>query len=162
MNVPRPDSGRPSSGGGAPRHVRRRPPRGMTFIEVVTVMTVMSVLFVMAAPSFRRTIEQAHADIAGANLRAIWNAERFYWLENRVYTTNLAELQAEGLLDGAVVNGNSRYAYSVSSADNASFTAVATRINSSRWSGSFEIDETGDASGVVKASGHPDITPGFN
>ncbi len=136
--------------------------QAMTFIEVVTVMTVMGILFTMAAPSFMRAVEHSHADIAGANLHAIWNAERFYWLENRTYTTDLAELQAEGLLDPSIVNGTPRYSYVITAADASSFTVQATRVGSSRWSGNFQIDETGEVTGVVTAIGQPDITPGFN
>ena len=134
----------------------------MTLVEVMTVMVLVGILFAMAAPSFVDTVEQAHADIAGADLQAIWCAERFYLLENRTYATNLAALEAEGLLDPAIVAGSSRYRLSVTAADDASFMAEATRINSGLWSGSFSIDETGAVGGVVEAPGHSDITPGFN
>ncbi len=139
-----------------------RAPRGMTLVEVLTVAVLLGILFAMAAPSFVDTVEHAHADIAGANLWAIWSAERFYWLENRTYTTNLAALEAQGLLDPAIVAGSSRYSYSIASADDASFSAVATRINSGLWSGGFQIDETGAIGGAVQALGHSDITPGNN
>lgn len=152
----RPASSPPQPVGG------RRAPRGITLIEVLTVAVLLGILFAMSAPSFVNTVEQAHADIAGANLQAIWSAERFYWLENRTYTTNLAALEAQGLLDPAIVAGTSRYGYSIASADDASFSAVATRINSGLWSGGFQIDETGVVGGVVQALGHSDITPGFN
>jgi len=133
----------------------------MTFVEIVVVMTVMGVLFAMAAPSFVRTMEQAHADIAGANLHAIWNAERFFWLENRTYTTNLATLEALGLLDPSIVQGTDRYTYSISAADSSSFTAVATR-SSNRWNGTFTIDQAGTMGGGVTSPGHPTVTPGFH
>ena len=134
----------------------------MTFIEVLLVSILMGILFAMAAPTFVDTVEQAHADIAGADLQAIWGAERFYWLENRTYTTNLATLEALGLLDPAVVAGTSRYLYSIEYADDSSFTAEATRINSGLWSGGFHAHEDGVVSGVVQAYGHSDIKPGFN
>ncbi len=140
----------------------QRARRGVTLVEVLTVAVLLGILFAMAAPSFVDMVEQAHADIAGANLQAIWGAERFYWLENRTYTTNLAALEAQGLLDPSIVAGTSRYSFSIASAGDASFTAVATRINSGLWSGSFQIDETGAVGGVVQALGHSDITPGFN
>ena len=146
----------------ARRTCARSARRGMTFIEILMVAVLMGILFAMAAPAFVDTVEQAHADIAGADLQAIWGAERFYWLENRTYTTNLAALEALGLLDPAVVAGTSRYRYSIKSADDASFNAKATRINSGLWSGHFHIYEDGVVSGVVQAFGHSDITPGFN
>jgi len=134
----------------------------MTFVEVLAVAVLLGILFAMAAPTFVDTIEQAHADIAGADLQSIWNAERFYWLDNRTYTTNLAALEALGLLDPAIVAGTSRYRFSISSADDASFRPEATRINSGLWGGGFHIHETGGVEGVVQAFGHSDITPGFN
>ena len=140
----------------------QRARRGMTLVEVLTVVVLLGILFSMAAPTFVDTIEQSHADIAGANLQAIWSAERFYWLENRTYTTNLAALEALRLLNPSIVAGTSRYSFSIAAADDASFTAMATRTNSGLWSGNFQIDETGAVGGVVQAVGHSDITPGFN
>jgi type IV pilus assembly protein PilE len=144
--------------------VRSRRPgarRGLTIIEIVTVMSVIGVLLAAAAPSFIRTMEQAHADLAGANLRAIWSAQRYYWLENRTYAANLTDLQAADLLDGAVVAGTSRYDFAIDSADATSFTASATRVGSARWTGSFSIDETGLLTGTVQISGGPDVVPAF-
>ena len=138
---------------------RRRARRGVSFIEVVTVLVVISVLVSMAAPSFTRTIEQSHADIAGANLQAIWSAQRFYWLENRTYATSLAQLDALDLLDPSIVNGTRRYTFRIANADDDSFQAEALRSGSTRWSGTFVVDETGDIMGTIKASGAPDISP---
>ena len=130
-------------------------------MEVMLVLTVMGVLVSMSAPSFRRSMEQSRADIAGANLRAIWTAERIYWLENRTYTANLAELESLGLLDPTILSGTSHYTYTIPSASDNAFEARATRTGSARWSGYFLIDEDGALAGVVQATGEPDIVPGF-
>jgi type IV pilus assembly protein PilE len=130
-------------------------------MEVVLVLTVMGILISMAAPSFRRSMEQSRADIAGANLRAIWGAERLYWLENRTYTNDLSELESLGLLDPTIVAASTRYVYAIPSADASTFTATATRTGSTRWTGQFSIDEDGVLSGVIQASGQPNIVPGF-
>ena len=135
--------------------------RGLTLIEVLVVMTVMSVLLAMAGPSFHRTVEQSHADLAGANLNAVWNAQRFYWLEHHTYSTSITELQSLELLDSSLTGATARYSYGISSADDATFTAAATRTGSSRWAGSFTIDQMGTAGGFIQATGHPNITPGF-
>jgi prepilin-type N-terminal cleavage/methylation domain-containing protein len=135
--------------------------RGWSLVEVMVVVTVMSVLIAMTIPSFHRSVEQSRADIAGANLRAIWSAERLYWLENRTYTSDLSELQSLGVLDPTIVSATNWYVYAVSAADATSFTATATRTGSSLWAGQFSIDETGVLSGVVQASGEPDVVPGF-
>ena len=84
--------------------------RAVTLMEVLTVITVMGILSVISVPKVRNTIEQSHADLAGANLKSIWTAQRYYWLENREYAPDLTTLQNDGLLDGTVVAGTSRYA----------------------------------------------------
>jgi type II secretory pathway pseudopilin PulG len=125
------------------------------------VLLVMGILISMSAPSFHRGIQQSRADIAGANLRAIWSAQRLYWLEYRTYTSDLSELESLGLLDPTVVSGTTYYVYAVSSADAGTFTAAATRIGSTRWTGQLTIDESGVLAGAIQATGHPDIVPGF-
>lgn len=145
----------------APVPVRRRRVVAMTLIEVLVVMTVMSVLLAMATPVFHRTVEQSHADLAGANLKAIWNAQRFYWLENHTYCPTISELQSLELLDASLTNATNRYSYVVTTADDSSFVVEAQRANSARWSGAFTINEDGDISGSINASGVLSITPGF-
>jgi general secretion pathway protein G len=134
---------------------------GFSLVEVMVVLTVIGILIALSVPRYERAWEQAHADIAAANLRAIWSAERVYWLEYHGYTSDLAGLQALGLLDSAVVLASTGYVYAVSSADSGTFTATATRTGSARWSGAYTIDETGTLAGVVQALGEPDLRPGF-
>ena len=138
-----------------------RPRCGWTLLEVLGVVTMMGVLMSLSAPSFMRGLEQSRADIAGANLRAIWSAERVYWLDYHTYTADLAQLQSLGLLDPSIASATTVYVYAIQSATSSTFTATATRTGSTKWSGEFAIDETGVLSGVVQASGQPDIVPGF-
>jgi prepilin-type N-terminal cleavage/methylation domain-containing protein len=134
--------------------------RGYSLLEVTVVITLMGVILAMTVPSFQRSVETAKADIAVANLRAIWAAERFYWLEYRAYTGDLAQLTALGLLDPEMTAGTAPYVYSVSaSADGSAFTATAARAAGSRWAGSFAIDQTGAVTGKVTADDEPDINP---
>ena len=137
----------------------RRLRRAVTFVEVVTVLVVISVLISMSAPTFTRTIEQAQADIAGANLQAIWSAQRFYWLENRDYADDLQGLVDADLLDPSIVAGSRRYSYRIRSASADSFEAEAERINSTRWSGEYILTEMGEITGMIQASGEPFIQP---
>jgi Tfp pilus assembly protein PilE len=130
-------------------------------MEVMIVVAIIAVLVSLSAPTFTRSMEQSHADIAGARLRAIWAAQRLYWLENRTYSTDLATLGSLGLLDPSFLSGGGRYTYSIVAADNDSFTAAAIRTGSARWSGQYTIDEQGDLSGTISAFGETDITPGF-
>ncbi len=135
--------------------------RGVSLIEVMLVLVVIGVLISISAPTFHRNMEQSWADVAGANLRAIWSAQRLYWLENRTYTSDLSELQSLGLLDPTIPAGSARYAYAVAAADASTFTATATRTGSIRWTGQLAIDESGALSGAIQAAGEPSIVPGF-
>jgi len=135
--------------------------RGFSLVELMLVLTVMCIVVSMAAPSFRRSVEQSQADIAGANLRAIWTAQRIYWLEYRTYTDDLSVLESLDLLDPTIVSATDRYVYTIPSADDSTFIASATRSGSVRWAGQLTIDQDGEISGVIQATGLPDIDPGF-
>ena len=133
-------------------------PKGFTLIEAMTVVTMMAIISAMAVPSFHRAIEESKADIAEANLRAIWAAERFYWMANRRYTEDLHELVSQGLLDGSLTTTSIAYSYSVSTdTENASFTATATRTGSSIWTGSYSVNELGVFSGAVRSDSEADV-----
>jgi prepilin-type N-terminal cleavage/methylation domain-containing protein len=139
---------------------RHRLRSGFTLTELMVVMAIIGVMVAMSAPSFQRAIEQSRAEIAVANLRAIWAAERLYWLENHIYTDSIATLQTLGVLDNAIPNDGSGtmggYTYQLS-ASSGTMTATATRAGGT---GAFTINESGDSSGTVTVSGFT-ITPGF-
>lgn len=141
--------------------VRLRSRAALSLVELLVAVTLIGILSAIAMPSFRRAVDQSRADIAGANLRAIWSAERCYWLEYRTYTSDLTQLQTMGLLDPTIVTAANYYVYSVASADNDSFVAVATRTGSAHWSGQFVIDETGVISGSIGSYGEASIAPAF-
>jgi type II secretory pathway pseudopilin PulG len=122
-------------------------------------LTVVGVLLAMCVPTFQRGLEQARADTAGANLRALWSAQRLYWLENRTFTVNFSDLG--DLFDPAVGGSTYSYVYTVTWADASTFTATATRVGSSTWSGQLTIDQTGTVTGSVTAAGQAGIAPGF-
>ena len=134
---------------------------GFSLVEVMVVLTILGILIAIAVTRYTRAIEQSRAAIAAANLRAIWSAERLYWLEHRAYTADLPSLQALGLLDPAIVMTTSGYVYSLRAAAENTCTAAATRTGSNAWTGEFVIDETGAFSGSVSAPGEPNIVPGF-
>ncbi len=142
-------------------HRQPHPNGGFTLLEIMLVLVIMGVLFSLAIPSFHLALEQSQADLAGANLRAIWTAERIYWLDNQIYSTDLNELQSLGLLDPSIVSATDFYTYSIASADATTFMATATRAGSARWSGTFTLDQTGTVSGDVIAPGESAVQPGF-
>ncbi|MHC4398924.1 MAG: type IV pilin protein [Planctomycetota bacterium] len=135
--------------------------RAFSLTELLLVVAVTGILVSMSVPSFRRSLEQSHADIAGANLRAVWTAQRVYWLEFHTYTDDLSALESVDLIDPTVVSGSDRYLYTIAAAASDTFTANATRTGSTKWFGQFGVDETGVITGVVQAAGEPDVSPGF-
>jgi len=138
---------------------------GFTLTELMVTVAVIGVLIGMSAPYFGRTLEQSRADFAVANLRAIWAAQRLYWLENHAYTGKLTQASPKGLfelglLDPAIVSTTGDYIYTVPSAGSSTFQAQATRATGTSWQGSFTIDQNGTTAGSISA-GTTTITPGF-
>ena len=141
--------------------------RGFTLTELMVVTTIIGVMAAMAVPSFQRAIEQAQADIAVANLRAIWAAERLYWLEPRDYadayptlknryTHDLNDLKNLGLLDPEIADGvESRYSYFANYDPRSPSTFTAT-ADSTNGLGFFRIDQNGSVDHLNSA-----ISPGF-
>jgi len=134
--------------------------RGFTLAELMIVLTIIGIMASFAVPTFRRSVQQSRADVAGANLQSVWSAQRLYWLEYRTYASNLTLLEDEGLLEPSVAT-DTDYAFTVESSNAVSFEVRATRINSDRWTGNFSIDEDGTITGAVSATGEDDLTPGY-
>ena len=148
---------------------------GFSLIEVMVTMTILGVLLAFASPSVMRSVEQSHADLAGASLRSISSAQRFFWLENRTYADDIDDLINAELVDGELVH-SARYEITIVSADAEGFVARARRrsfngagnaVYNGAWSGEFDIDETGEISGEVEGphsallGGNPQLQPGF-
>ena len=55
-------------------------PHGHTLVELTVVMLVVGVLASFGVPRFVHSLEQSRVDMAATNLRAIWTAQRLYWL----------------------------------------------------------------------------------
>jgi prepilin-type N-terminal cleavage/methylation domain-containing protein len=132
--------------------IGRRRPSGFSLLELMIVVSVIGILTAMAAPSYLNAVRQSRADIAGANMRAIWAAERLYWLEYHGYTDKLAPQTAPdvgladmGLLDSALfASGN--YTYSIASFSDTAFSATAASPDN-------DITITIDQNGNVQATG---------
>ena len=100
--------------------------------------------------------------MAGANLRAIWSAQRLYWLQNRTYSPDLPTLFSASLIDPSLTTATSPYTYQVSGSTDSTFTATATRASGTSWSGSYTIAQDGTFTGSVTQAGTGiSIVPGF-
>jgi prepilin-type N-terminal cleavage/methylation domain-containing protein len=136
--------------------------RAFSLVELTVAIVVLGVLCSVGIPRFQQSLEQSRADIAGANLRAVWSAQRLYWLQNRAYAPDLNTLLSANLIDPSLTTLTAPYSYSVTSASESGFTATATRSSCPSWSGSFSIAADGTFSGSVQQPGdNISITPGF-
>ena len=137
----------------------------------MVVLTVIGVMITLAIPGYTRALEQSQANIAAANLRAIWAAEQWWWLENGTYTGNLQTDLANtnnnnNLIDPQIATAATPYRYSLVLIDSNHFTATATLAGSTGgWSGSFTIDQTGQFptqyTQQISAAGQNPITAAF-
>ncbi len=64
---------------------RHDAPHGHTLVELTVVMLVIGVLASFGVPRFVHSLEQSRVDMAATNLRAIWTAQRLYWLKHQTY-----------------------------------------------------------------------------
>jgi type II secretory pathway pseudopilin PulG len=137
--------------------------RGYTLVEAFVALVIMCVLISMGMPRFQISLEKARANVAGANLRSIWSAQRLYWLENRAYAPDLPTLQSANLIDPSLPAATAPYAYQMSvSSDGSTFTATATRSGTTSWAGSFTIAADGSFSGTIQQAGQGlTISPDF-
>jgi general secretion pathway protein G len=146
--------------------------RGFTLTELMVVMAIIGVMAAVSAPSYQRAIEQSRADIAVANLRAIWAAERLYWLEYHKYSDDLTQLRDLGLLDPEIANSaaNAKYTYTPPQVSEDGILTEESPVGSGRYivatttrtgyGGSYTINDIGTVSGTVTVSGFT-ISPGF-
>jgi len=133
--------------------------RAFSLTEVSVVLTILAILLAMAVPSFRRSLEQSKADIAAANLRGLWVAERVYWLETRAFTADMSKLESLGLVDPALTSTGNPYVYKITRARANTFSASANRSGSTQWSGALTIDQTGIVKGQIRERGGRVIEP---
>jgi prepilin-type N-terminal cleavage/methylation domain-containing protein len=137
--------------------------QGFTLTEVLIAMTIICILVILSTPIYSRAMEQARLDAAASNLKMIWSAQRVYWLDEHSYAPDLATLYNMDLLSSKMVltktSLTTSYVYEIEAVDNDSFTAVAIRNGSSKWSGQIQIDEFGDLTGNITALDGLELVP---
>ncbi|MCB9899554.1 MAG: hypothetical protein H6825_16225 [Planctomycetes bacterium] len=137
----------------------RRSQRGTSLVELLVVVSMLGLLAQAAAPDFRIAFETRRVDEAESVLHSLWNAERMHWLEHGVYTEDLSALVDARLIEPGVLVRTGPFRYTVRQADSHGFSAEAVRIGSDRWSGSLEIDESGEVDGLVVGEGGDRVSP---
>jgi type II secretory pathway pseudopilin PulG len=139
-------------------------PRGGSLIELMITVIVLGVLVSLGIPRFQQALERSRADVAGANLRAIWTAQRLYWLDNnKNYAPTLQTLYDDNLLDPNLTTSNPVYSYQDPAPDPndpSGFIVQARRVAGSSWSGVIQINAKGEISSTVTGPGGT-IIPAF-
>src|SRR5437879_5328804 len=59
---------------------------GFTLVELLVVVLIIAILFVMALPRYKRTVESSYADDAVSTVQIIGNTNRLYNLDNNTFT----------------------------------------------------------------------------
>ncbi|MEW4568904.1 prepilin-type N-terminal cleavage/methylation domain-containing protein [Tautonia sp. JC769] len=151
-----------------------RPSRsGSTLVELMIVALLIGIFASMAIPSYRSSVEQARVDMAAANLRTLWAAERFFFLNERYYTTDTDDLIAYGVFKSSEISGASpggpflmysdpSFTYRiVLQPNNGDFRATATRSAGSAFHGVLTIDAAGVVTGEINDTHGRAVRPGF-
>lgn len=79
-----------------PRH--RAPSRGLTLVELLIGVTIVSLLMALAVPMLGYVRERAYVTSMKADLRNLAVMEESYFYDTAAYTANLGTLEARGFL----------------------------------------------------------------
>ena len=120
---------------------RRKRMRGITLIELLIVVVVISILAAVAYPNYQEFTARAKRNEArAALLRLAINQERFY-LNNNTFTAVLSDVGFAGSM-----TENGYYEIAVTAANASNFTATATYQHGGNEAGkclTFTIDGRG-------------------
>ena len=137
----------------------RRAQAGMSFIELVMVVSIIALLTAAAVPNYLVATEQARTDLAGASLRSVWVAQRMHWLETNRYGADLVELKEFKLIEDAFASQNKPFIYGIGDATSTTFIGEADRYGSSDWTGTISINDGGELTGSVTNGEGRSVTP---
>lgn len=138
----------------------------------MVVALLIGIFAAMAIPSYRSSVEQARTDMAAANLRTLWAAQRFFYLNERYYTSDTDDLIAYGVFKSSEITSASvggpflmyndpSFTYQIVLQPNGDFQATATRSAGTAFSGVLTIDAAGVVTGAVTDTAGRVVEPGF-
>jgi len=110
----------------------RRAARGVTLIELLTVIVVLAILGAIAVTTYRRFTLRANRTDATTTLLRVQVAQEKFFLQNNRYASGSTELTAAppaGLgigVDSAGLTPNGYYTVTLDAADDTHYTVTAT------------------------------------
>jgi type IV pilus assembly protein PilE len=130
----------------------RKHMHGVTLIELMIVVVVLSILVAVGYPQYQEFTARAQRNEARAALLMLaTNQERFY-LNNNTFTADLTQL---GFSASPATTENGYYQIQVTAADASNFTATATYLRGGSEAGkcaSFTIDGRGSKTSAPDAN----------
>lgn len=118
--------------------------RGVTLMELMIVVVVISILAAIAYPNYRQYVARAKRNEAMSCLLQIATLQERFYLQNNTYTTNMTSLGFAAAGNNMTDSGT--YVCNVNAADANTFTATATYQNADAEAGkclTFGIDGRG-------------------
>ena len=118
--------------------------RGITLMELMIVVVVLSILVAVGYPNYRDFAARAKRNEAKAALLQIATMQERFYLQNSTYTTDLRQLGFASAANQVTDSGS--YVVNVTAANANDFTAVATYQNADNEAGkcsTFQIDGSG-------------------
>jgi type IV pilus assembly protein PilE len=97
--------------------------RGVTLIELMIVVVIISILAAVSYPSYREFVARAKRTEAKAALLQIATNQERQYLQNNIFTGDLTTL---GFATDPFTTASGSYVITISGADAANFTATAT------------------------------------
>lgn len=103
--------------------------KGITIIEIITVVIVISVLAAVALPQYMAAIERGQVGRARTRIDAIRKAEAAYFSSNMIYTNTFSLLTDVPEATAGLTNGSDgQWTYSIADpGTEESYTVTATR-----------------------------------
>lgn len=115
--------------------------RGMTLIELMTVVAIVAILGTIALTSYRSSVVRANRAEATTTLLRVQAAQEKFYLNEQTYSNSLAELKIAPLTERRL------YRIQLSNVSDTTYRATATAIDGQAGSdsecGTLTIDATG-------------------
>lgn len=130
----------------------RKHMRGITLIELMIVVVVLSILIAVGYPQYQDfTARAKRSEARAALLMLATNQERFY-LNNNTFTTDMTQL---GFSASPATTQSGYYQVQVTAADASNYTATATYLrggNEANKCATFTIDGRGNKTSTPDAN----------
>ena len=126
--------------------------RGVTLMELMIVVVIVSILTAIAYPNYREFVARAKRNEAKSCLLQVATLEERFYLQNNTYTTDMTNLGFQNAANNLTDSGS--YVCNVTVANANTFTAVATYQNADAEAGkclTFNIDGRGQKTSAPAA-----------